>query len=354
MVALPRTFDPTPTSIVRIIDGLPAAARERIEWFPPAFRSAFVEPLRAAPPERFRAVVDELTVGAVRLFMALFANLREVTSLCEADFIAPAADPTDRDLVLHQRIADALEPIEVRASDDLREAHEILRAVFAATSIEIRAPLEEVGDTRDLIGSITDDQIRIELGGGPGSFWRGMLLTAGGVELVLDQVALPPTMVTWCQLAFDEIRRAASELRSAGIPVPVEVGIPGFTRKEWCTRRLREAQAEMTLLDLRPRLDASLPGGVLETIVRVARPEEIWLFGSRARGTARSASDWDLLVVLPDDALDDDGMWARLRDVRRSNVDLSFIGRDAFEVDRSVFGTLSHIVVADGRLIYAR
>lgn len=31
-------------------------------------------------------------------------------------------------------------------------------------------------------------------------------------------------------------------------------------------------------------------------------PSEIWLFGSRARGTASRNSDWDLLAVLDDDA----------------------------------------------------
>ncbi len=31
-------------------------------------------------------------------------------------------------------------------------------------------------------------------------------------------------------------------------------------------------------------------------------PTEIWLFGSRAKGTARSDSDWDLLAVLDDNA----------------------------------------------------
>lgn len=40
-------------------------------------------------------------------------------------------------------------------------------------------------------------------------------------------------------------------------------------------------------------------------IVRDAAPLDIWLFGSRARGDARADSDWDLLVVLPDDAEDD-------------------------------------------------
>lgn len=32
------------------------------------------------------------------------------------------------------------------------------------------------------------------------------------------------------------------------------------------------------------------------------RPSEIWLFGSRARGTAGRDSDWDLLAVLDDNA----------------------------------------------------
>ncbi len=35
------------------------------------------------------------------------------------------------------------------------------------------------------------------------------------------------------------------------------------------------------------------------------RPVEVWLFGSRARGTCGPDSDWDLLVVVPDDATPD-------------------------------------------------
>ena len=35
------------------------------------------------------------------------------------------------------------------------------------------------------------------------------------------------------------------------------------------------------------------------------KPAEIWLFGSRARGDSRPDSDWDLLVVLPDNAPDE-------------------------------------------------
>ena len=37
---------------------------------------------------------------------------------------------------------------------------------------------------------------------------------------------------------------------------------------------------------------------IVETIVQVARPEQVILFGSRARGTARGESDYDFLVVM--------------------------------------------------------
>ena len=41
---------------------------------------------------------------------------------------------------------------------------------------------------------------------------------------------------------------------------------------------------------------------LVSTMCETFHPAEIWLFGSRARGTARSDSDWDLLAVLDDNA----------------------------------------------------
>lgn len=37
---------------------------------------------------------------------------------------------------------------------------------------------------------------------------------------------------------------------------------------------------------------------IVETIVQVAQPERVILFGSRARGTAQGESDYDFLVVV--------------------------------------------------------
>ena len=40
---------------------------------------------------------------------------------------------------------------------------------------------------------------------------------------------------------------------------------------------------------------------IVERIRRVVDPERIILFGSRARGTARPESDYDLLIIAPSD-----------------------------------------------------
>ena len=53
----------------------------------------------------------------------------------------------------------------------------------------------------------------------------------------------------------------------------------------------------------RPAIGVPDEIGVLVSMLRdVLRPSEIWLFGSRARGTADRDSDWDILAVLDDNA----------------------------------------------------
>ena len=48
-------------------------------------------------------------------------------------------------------------------------------------------------------------------------------------------------------------------------------------------------------------VDARLQPAI-EGIVALVHPEAVLLFGSRARGDSDETSDWDLFVVLPDDA----------------------------------------------------
>src|SRR5712692_19734 len=44
---------------------------------------------------------------------------------------------------------------------------------------------------------------------------------------------------------------------------------------------------------------------LLARIEAVYHPLEVWLFGSRARGETHPQSDWDLMVVVSDDAPDE-------------------------------------------------
>ena len=91
---------------------------------------------------------------------------------------------------------------------------------------------------------------------------------------------------------------------------------------------------------------ATIPPSVIERIVEVLDPEEIWLFGSRARQTHGPDSDWDLLAILsdaaPDRKLDLAAVWGDLRDLRRLRVEV-------IPIRRRDFGLFS--LSGDGRLL---
>jgi uncharacterized protein len=99
----------------------------------------------------------------------------------------------------------------------------------------------------------------------------------------------------------------------------------------------------------------TLPHGVIERIVEVLDPEEVWLFGSRARETD---SDWDLMAVLPDTAadrqLDIAAVWADFRELRRMRIEVIPIRRRDFEENRSTLGELAEAVAREGHVVYGR
>lgn len=100
-----------------------------------------------------------------------------------------------------------------------------------------------------------------------------------------------------------------------------------------------------------------VPAPLLSRIIEAMRPVQIWLFGSRARGGARPTSDWDLLVVMPDDATDDEldlmHAWQTVRDLRIP-ADVIPVRLREFEEARDHAGTLVRTVVGEGRRVYAR
>ena len=100
----------------------------------------------------------------------------------------------------------------------------------------------------------------------------------------------------------------------------------------------------------------SVPPEMIARIIEVLHPEQIWLFGSRARGEARTHSDWDFMAVLPDQAPEHDldvvSVWERLRDLRLQRVEVLTMTRDEFETWRHSLGTLAEIVASTGIVVY--
>ncbi|MBI2921358.1 MAG: nucleotidyltransferase domain-containing protein [Planctomycetes bacterium] len=87
------------------------------------------------------------------------------------------------------------------------------------------------------------------------------------------------------------------------------------------------------------------------------RPEEIWLFGSRAEGRAHANSDWDLLVVLPDGVdpalLDSVAAWRMLRGLNIA-VDVIPCTRREFEEEKVEIDSLPRAAWTRGMRLYAR
>ncbi|HLJ63980.1 MAG TPA: nucleotidyltransferase domain-containing protein [Stellaceae bacterium] len=86
-------------------------------------------------------------------------------------------------------------------------------------------------------------------------------------------------------------------------------------------------------------------------------PDSIWLFGSRARRDHRPDSDFDILVVLPDE------LGAKSKDYRHVLEPLAGSGlacdvvpcpRSDFEEAMDISGTLAFDVFHNGRLLYQK
>jgi predicted nucleotidyltransferase len=98
--------------------------------------------------------------------------------------------------------------------------------------------------------------------------------------------------------------------------------------------------------------------GMIARIVDVLHPDQVWLFGSRARGDSRADSDWDFMAVLPDGAPEQDleigSVWQRLRDLRVQRVELFTMTRSEFDEWKGSLGTLAEIVASTGILVHGR
>jgi predicted nucleotidyltransferase len=105
-----------------------------------------------------------------------------------------------------------------------------------------------------------------------------------------------------------------------------------------------------------PTADAALLDDILDRLVRELKPDQVYLFGSRARGDADPDSDFDLLIVVTESSLPG---YARdrlaLRALRgiRVPVDTIVLTREEFDRKREVVSSLPATVEREGKLLYA-
>lgn len=104
-------------------------------------------------------------------------------------------------------------------------------------------------------------------------------------------------------------------------------------------------------------MSSPVPQELLEGVIRVFDPVEVWLFGSHARGDAHEDSDIDLFVVVDDDKkgrIKRGEAVVAARNGFRGPLDLFLATRSGFERCRSIIGTLDEIVAGEGVQLYAR
>jgi predicted nucleotidyltransferase len=95
---------------------------------------------------------------------------------------------------------------------------------------------------------------------------------------------------------------------------------------------------------------------VIERLVRAYRPERIYLFGSMARGEAGPDSDYDLMLIVPDDADVErrrSGLAYRALRGTGTAADVLVSTRSRFESRARVAASLPATVLREGRLLHA-
>jgi predicted nucleotidyltransferase len=95
---------------------------------------------------------------------------------------------------------------------------------------------------------------------------------------------------------------------------------------------------------------------VRDRIVEAVHPEQLWLFGSAARGETRDGSDLDLLLVMP--IPEGKSYYQHVADVRALfrgmmvPMDIFVLDQETFEYWKDTPGHLAYTVARHGRRLH--
>lgn len=108
---------------------------------------------------------------------------------------------------------------------------------------------------------------------------------------------------------------------------------------------------------LEPRPNEAVPQELLDRVVTYFDPQQVVLFGSRARGEAGPDSDIDLLVVLDDNAPAEKLAARASYEARRGYTgpaDIIPMRRSVLNRRARAIGSFAHVVMRDGVTVYER
>jgi predicted nucleotidyltransferase len=111
------------------------------------------------------------------------------------------------------------------------------------------------------------------------------------------------------------------------------------------------SEVQTQVLDANPALRE-----IVRRIADAYHPLQIYLFGSMARGTAGPDSDYDLLVVVPDDARPERRRGRLAYQALRGTgtaADVVVCTRSYFDARRHLKASLPGTVLREGRLLHA-
>ena len=115
------------------------------------------------------------------------------------------------------------------------------------------------------------------------------------------------------------------------------------------------ATGSATIFETPTATDAAL-AEVVRRLVEAYRPDRIYLFGSVARGDAGPDSDYDIMVVVPDDApreLQDCDLAYRVLQGIGVAYDVLIWTRTEFEKRLHLKASLPSTILREGKLLYA-
>jgi predicted nucleotidyltransferase len=101
----------------------------------------------------------------------------------------------------------------------------------------------------------------------------------------------------------------------------------------------------------------AIPEALLKSILKVYTPKRVVLFGSRARGSGTADSDFDLVVVLDDDAPAETLSWRRRHEARKGfigSVDIIPCREGVLKSRARAIGSFADIILHEGIVVYDR